>query len=167
MRKGEKGIFVVMGISVLVLMGVKMFQQSKNTEPDPGIPYYTTASNELTAEAARIMKDGKCKSCHSLWGTRDMLQAVPAPPLDAMGFFRDEEWLFAYFSAENPQNILPSRLKPEYRQPSFAEFPESDRRMLAEYIASLQVEDWYLEETKKRRYEKLTGKDYEEKDEQN
>jgi len=160
MRTGEKGIFVVMGISVLILIGVKYYQNSKNTEPDPGIPYYTTASNELTSVAARIMKEGKCHSCHSLWGTRDMLQAVPAPPLDGMGYFRDEEWLFKYFSAEVPQEILPSRLKPEYRQPSFASWPEEDRRNLAKYIASLQVEDWYLEDTKKRRYEKLTGKEY-------
>jgi len=27
-------------------------------------------------------------------------------------------------------------------------------------MASLKVEDWYLEETKKRAYEKLTGKEY-------
>lgn len=160
MRKGEKGIFVAMGISIAILAGIKVYQNAKETEPDPGIPFYSTASNELTAEAARIMKEGDCKACHSLWGTRDMMQAVPAPPLDGMGHFRDEQWLYTYFSAENPQDILPTRLKPEYRQPSFASMSEQDRRALAKYIASLQVEDWYLEETKKRRYEKLTGKEY-------
>lgn len=160
MRKGEKGIFIAMGFSILILVAIKFYQSSEQTEPDPGIPYFSTASKELTAQAARIMKEGECKSCHSLWGTRDMLQAVPAPPLDGMGYFRDEEWLFQYFSSENPQDILPSRLKPEYRQPSFASMSENDRKALAKYIASLQVEDWYLEETKKRRYEKLTGKDY-------
>lgn len=165
MRKGEKGIFIAMGISVLILIGVKIYQNSKHTEPDAGIPYFTTASKSLTASAARIMKEGNCKSCHSLWGTRELTQAVPAPPLDGMGYFRDEEWLFNYFSAENPQDILETRLKPEYRMPSFAKLPEQDRRDLAKYIASLQVEDWYLEETKKRRYEKLTGKDYKGSDE--
>ena len=160
MRKGEKGIFVAMGISVLILLGVKAYQGAKYTDPDPGIPFFTTASKQVTAEAARVMKDGNCKSCHSLWGTREMTQAVPAPPLDGMGYFRNEEWLYDYFSAANPQDILASRLKPEYRQPSFSNFSDSDRRVLAKYIASLQVEDWYLEETKKRRYEKLTGKDY-------
>jgi cytochrome c553 len=160
MRKGEKGIFIAMGVSIAILAAIKFYQTSKETEPDPGIPYFSTASKELTAEAARIMKDGDCKACHSLWGTRDFMQAVPAPPLDGMGYFRDEEWLYSYFSAEDPQSILPTRLKPEYRQPSFAHFSEQDRRALAKYIASLQVEDWYLEETKKRRYEKLTGKKY-------
>lgn len=165
MRKGEKGIFIAMGISVLVLVGVKVYQNASNPEPDLGIPYYTTASKELIASAARIMKEGNCHSCHSLWGTRDLTQAVPAPPLDGMGYFRNEEWLFTYFSSENPQSILPTRLKPQYRMPSFANMTESDRRDLAKYIASLKVEDWYLEETKKRRYEKLTGKDYKGSDE--
>lgn len=164
MRKGEKGIFIAMGVSVAILIGVKAYMHSGDSEPDPGIPYYTNASPELTANAARVMKDGDCKGCHTLWGSKDIVQAfmksVPAPPLDGMGMFRDEAWLYDYFSAENPQSILPSRLKAEYRQPSFASFPEKDRRDLAKYIASLKVEDWYLEETKKRRYEKLTGKDY-------
>ncbi|MDH5544344.1 MAG: cytochrome c [Gammaproteobacteria bacterium] len=162
MRKGEKGIFIAMLVSVVILAAIKFAKESQETEPDPGIPFYTTADKNLTSEAARIMKDGKCKSCHSLWGTRELTQAVPAPPLDGMGYFRDEKWLYEYFSAENPQDILPSRLKPEYRHPSFATYQETDRISLAKYIASLQVEEWYLEETKKRRYEKLTGLDYNE-----
>jgi hypothetical protein len=44
--------------------------------------------------------------------------------------------------------------------PSFSDIPEEDRRMLAKYIASLKVKDWYLEEAKKARYEKLTGKEF-------
>ena len=77
-----------------------------------------------------------------------------------MGSLRDEEWLYTYFSAEDPQSIVPSRLKLKYRMPSFAKIPDADRRMLAKYISSLKVEDWYLEETKKSAYEKLTGQDY-------
>jgi len=37
-------------------------------------------------------------------------------------------------------------LKPEYRMPSFKDMPETDRRVLARYLASLKVEDWYLDE---------------------
>lgn len=44
--------------------------------------------------------------------------------------------------------------------PSYAHLPEQDRKVLAAYMASLKVKDWYLEETKKAEYEKLTGKDY-------
>jgi sulfur-oxidizing protein SoxX len=44
--------------------------------------------------------------------------------------------------------------------PSFAEIPDEDRKMLARYISSLKVRDWYLEESKKSAYEKLTGKEY-------
>ena len=101
-----------------------------------------------------------CKKCHSLWGVRDFTQSVPAPSLDGMGMFRSEEWLYEYFSAKNPQEILPSRLKAEYRMPSLSSATEKERRDLANYIFSLKVEDWYLEETTKARYEKLTGKEY-------
>ena len=92
-----------------------------------------------------------------LWGTRDLTLAVPAPALDGIGSLRDEAWLYTYFSSENPQSMLPSRLKPQYRMPSYAKLPEEDRRVLAQYMASLKVEDWYLPEAKKAEYEKLTG----------
>jgi len=161
MRKGEKGIFIAMGISVLILIAVKVYMASKEEGEDPGIPFFTTAPKEIVNAAAKIMHDVKCHDCHSLWGIKELTQAVPAPALDGMGAFRTEEWLFTYFSAENPQEILPSRLKPEYRMPSLSKLSEQERRDLAKYVASLQVEDWYLEDTKKARYEKLTGKKYE------
>ena len=44
--------------------------------------------------------------------------------------------------------------------PSYAQLPESERRLLASYMASLKVKDWYLEETRKAEFEKLTGKEY-------
>jgi hypothetical protein len=44
--------------------------------------------------------------------------------------------------------------------PSFSQLPESDRHALAGYMASLKVKDWYLEETRKAEFEKLTGKEY-------
>jgi len=160
MRKGEKGIFVVMAISVFILIGVKFYQNSKNEGEDPGIPFYSTANKEITDSAAKVMHFVGCNKCHSMWGIKNFSQSVPAPSLDGMGVFRTEEWLYAYFSAEKPQEMLSTRLKPEYRMPSLAYLTEKERRDLASYIFSLKVKDWYLEETKKARYEKLTGKDY-------
>ncbi len=160
MKKGEKGILV--GIAV-VSVGMMLFQGvmiSQDTEPDPGIPFYSTAPKEVQAQASVLYRKYACRDCHSLWGLRSVLQAVPAPSLDGMGSLRSEEWLYAYFSAENPQAILPSRLKPRFRMPSFAHLPESERRLLARYVASLKVEDWYLKETQKAAYEKLTGEEY-------
>jgi len=43
--------------------------------------------------------------------------------------------------------------------PSYAELPEQERRMLAQYMASLQVKDWYLPRLKKAEHHALTGED--------
>ena len=157
MRKGEKLIIGLMVASVVILLSIKLFSGGDEEGEDRGIPFYSTASSELTSTAARLIKENKCKECHSLWATKDLTISVPAPALDGMGMFRSEEWLFEYFSSETPQDMLPTRLKPQYRMPSFAQLSEQDRRDLAKYVASLKVEDWYLEETNKARQEKLTG----------
>jgi len=160
MRKGEKGILVGIGVFAVVVMVAKGLMISQDKEEDPGIPFYTTASHELARKASVLYRKYNCRDCHSLWGIRNIMQAVPAPSLDGMGSLRDEKWLYSYLSAKNPQEIIPSRLKPRFRMPSFADIPEADRRLLASYLSSLKVKDWYLEETKKSAYEKLTGKDY-------
>jgi len=160
MKKGEKGVLIGITAFVLVAMVVKGWMVSQEEGKDPGIPFYSTASPELSAKASVLYRKYNCRDCHALWGLRNIMQAVPAPSLDGMGSLRDEEWLYNYFSAEDPQSIIPSRLKARFRMPSFAGIPEADRRMLARYISSLKVEDWYLEETKKTAYEKLTGKEY-------
>jgi len=161
MRKGEKIIFGAMFASVVVLAVVKVNKHSQDEGEDPGIPFYSTATPVVEKSAAKTMHLFNCKKCHSIWGVRDFTQSVPAPSLDGMGMFRSEEWLYEYFTSENPQEILPSRLKAEYRMPSLSSATEQERRDLASYVASLKVEDWYFEETKKARYEKLTGKEYE------
>ena len=107
-----------------------------------------------------VYRKQSCKDCHSLWTVRNMLDNVPAPILDGLGSLHSEEWFYQYFSSANPQAIVPSRLKQEFRMPSYAQLPESDRRLLASYMASLKVKDWYLEETRKAEFEKLTGKEY-------
>jgi len=158
MKQGEKLVLLVI---VVMVVGTSAYQLlSREPGPDKGIPFHSTASSELASAAMAIYKRNDCKDCHSLWTERDMLQAVPAPALDGIGSLHDEQWFYRYFSAPNPQEIIPSRLKKQYRMPSYAKLPEQERRTLASYMASLKVEDWYLEETRKSEYEKLTGKDY-------
>lgn len=159
MRKGEVLILGLIGLSIAVLA----LMRRPVEEADRGvkeIPFYTTADAALREKAGRIYRRNGCKRCHSLWSTRDVMQAVPAPALDGIGSLRDEAWFYRYFSAEDPQSILPSRLKSEYRMPSYAYLTEGERRTLARYMASLKVKDWYLEEVRKAEYEKLTGKEY-------
>lgn len=159
MKRGEKGILILIAVIVLIMMGYNFWHVE--TEPaDRGIPYYSTASTELTRDAMEVYHQQGCKECHSLWTVRNMMEFVPAPILDGMGSLHTEEWFYQYFSAPNPQAILPSRLKPKWRMPSYAQIPEHDRRLLASYMASLQVKDWYLQQTRKAEYEKLTGKEY-------
>lgn len=159
MKRGEKGILAVIAVIVLGLMA-RNFWHVETEQADKGIPYYSTASTELTRDAMEVYHRQGCKGCHSLWTVRNMLESVPAPILDGMGSLHDEEWFYQYFSAPSPQAILPSRLKLEYRMPSYAQLPEHDRHLLASYMASLKVKDWYLQETRKAEYEKLTGKEY-------
>ncbi len=159
MRAGEKGILILIGVIVVGLMGYRAFKLTVD-EADPGIPFYTTASHDEKRRAELIYKRNGCENCHSLWLVRDMMSSVPAPALDGIGSIRDEAWFYNYFSAEQPQTILPSRLKAEFRMPSYAHLPEEERRLLAAYMGSLKVKDWYLYETKKSEYEKLTGEPY-------
>ncbi len=157
MKKGEKGI--LLGIAAVVLLGGvwKLVQLKDIDEKDMRIPFYSEASVEVRDRAAFLIKQYDCKDCHTLWGTRNVMQSVPAPPLDGIGSLKTEAWLYEYLSSENPQSILPTRLKPEYRMPSYAHMPEADRRILAKYLASLKVEDWYLDEVKRVEREKLYG----------
>ncbi len=159
MRAGEKGILILIGVIVVTLMGYRTFKLVVD-EPDPGIPFYTTASHDVKRTAELIYKRNGCDACHALWLVRNMMSSVPAPALDGIGSLRDEAWFYEYLSAEQPQSILPSRLKKEFQMPSYAHLPAQERRLLASYMASLKVEDWYLHETKKAEHEKLTGKPY-------
>jgi sulfur-oxidizing protein SoxX len=164
MKKGEKGILAVIAMAVVAAVGYKSFTVSQNTEEDKGIPFYSTAATRVQHQAGNLMRELNCRDCHkysgAFGGVTSLVQNVPAPPLDGIGSLRDEQWFYRYFSAENPQSILPSRLKLEFQMPSYASLTEAERRLLASYMASLKVEDWYLEETKKTEFEKLTGKPY-------
>ncbi len=155
MRRGELAVLAAIGL--LVGAGVIRAAVERPTARDREIPFYSTAPAALAQTAGDLLRHYDCRQCHSLWTTRDPLQAVPAPMLDGMGALRSEAWLFDYLSAPDPQAILPSRLKPEYRHPSYAGMPPADRRVLARYLASLQVRDWYLDQTRRLEHDKLTG----------
>lgn len=159
MRAGEKWILSIMVVLVSAAMVWNFLKQRDSTEQDREIPFYTDAAPELVLSASDIYKRHNCKSCHTLWTLRDIMRSVPAPALDGIGSLRSEEWFYQYFSAENPQQIVPSRLKQEYQMPSFAHLPEEERRTLAAYMASLKVKDWYLEEARLAHCRKLTGED--------
>ncbi len=162
MRRGEKGIFIVMAIIVGAAMVKRMVEnESVNTARDREIPFYTTFSKAENEKALDLIRDNHCKECHSLWGgAATMMQSVPAPRLDGIGSIRDEKWFYAYLSSSDPQSILPSRMKPEFRMPSYAKIPDSDRQEIAKYLSSLKVKNWYLMDTRKAEYEKLTGKEF-------
>jgi hypothetical protein len=158
MKRGEKAVLLLIGLLVAAGMARSLFHTEEKHDHD--IPFYSTATPEVAREATDLYRKYGCKDCHSLWTMKDMLQSVPAPMMDGIGSLRSEAWLYGYLSAANPQAIIPSRLKKEYRMPSYANMPEAERRMLVGYLASLKVKDWYLEQTQKAEFEKLTGKEY-------
>ncbi len=157
MRRGER--MVLGALALLVVAGVVRALVSTPQPRDQEIPFYSTAPEAVARPAMDLYRANGCKSCHTLWTLRDLTQAVPAPMLDGIGSLRDEQWLYDYLSAPDPQRVLPSRLKPRYRMPSYRELPEADRHLLASYLASLKVKDWYLDETRRLERQKLTGED--------
>ena len=159
MRKGEKNVLLIIAGIVVLLMGLNIYRQTQETEHATEIPFYSTADTNLKVQGSAVYKRLECKGCHSLWTVRDMMRSVPAPALDGIGSLRDEQWLYNYLSAANPQSILPSRLKPEYRMPSYSHLDAEERHILARYLSSLKVKDWYLEQTRKAECTKLTGEE--------
>jgi L-cysteine S-thiosulfotransferase len=155
MKRGEKAVLALIGL--FLVAGVVRSQLHVEGKHDRDIPFYSTAAPEVARKAMDIYRSNGCKSCHTLWTLRDMLQFVPAPMLDGIGSLRSETWLYQYLSSPNPQAILPSRLKKEYQMPSYASLPDDERHLLAQYLASLKVQDWYLDQTKQAEQEKLTG----------
>ena len=158
MKKGEKIIALVIVVMLCFAVGRNLLSPKEKVEHANEIPFYSSASHDIKREASDLYKDLKCRDCHRLWGVNNITQFVPAPSLDGIGSIRSESWLYDYFSSENPQAILPTRLKKEYKMPSYATLPEEKRRLLAQYFSSLKVKDWYLDEVKRMEQEKLTGK---------
>jgi cbb3-type cytochrome oxidase cytochrome c subunit len=157
MKSGEK--FVLISIIGLLAFGIVRTLTHVEESHESEIPFYSTASANVASKATDIYRTYTCRSCHSLWSLKDVMQSVPAPMMDGIGSLHTEEWIYAYLSSSNPQSIIPSRLKKKYQMPSYANMPEADRRLLANYLASLKVKDWYLEQTKNEEHDKLTGED--------
>jgi L-cysteine S-thiosulfotransferase len=160
LKGGEVLVLAVIAVVVGGLMVRTVIGLRSPRELDRGIPFYSTATPALNRQAGDLYRRENCRQCHSLWTLRSPFESVPAPALDGIGSLHSEDWFFRYFSATDPQSILPSRLKREYRMPSLAALPEAERHTLAQYMASLKVKDWYLEDTRRAEYEKLTGKAY-------
>lgn len=157
MKRGEKNLLLGIAAVIVLLMVVNGVRQGSVKEHDRELPFYTTADNDLEHRGGMLLKELECRECHSLWSVRDILRNVPAPALDGIGSLRDREWLYNYFSAKNPQAILPSRLKKEYQMPSYAYLDEAQRNLLTDYIFSLKVRDWYLKDARTAECRKLTG----------
>ncbi len=161
-KTGEIVLAAVLGL--MVAGGVVRAIVHRPTAQDGEIPFYSTAPAPLATAATELIHRYSCRDCHSLWTTRNAMQAVPAPMLDGIGSLRSAQWLYDYLSAPDPQAILRSRLKVEYRHPSHAaDMSAADRRTLADYLASLRVKDWYLDQTRRLEHDKLTGDDTAEK----
>ncbi|MBL1352899.1 MAG: cytochrome c [Zetaproteobacteria bacterium] len=159
MRSGDKLIVGLVGLVLVAAIGNGIYTANHPLE-DKGIPFYSTLSEIEQVKGADLYRDLSCRNCHTIWAVKNIMETIPAPSLDGIGSLRSETWLYDYFSAKDPQSILPTRLKKKYAQPSYASLPEEKRRLLAKYFASLKVKDWYLQETKAAEYKKLTGKIY-------
>jgi len=159
MRPGDK---LIVGLVGLILVGAigKGIYTAYNPIKDKGIPFYSTLSEEEQSKGSDLYRNLGCRNCHTIWAVKNVMETVPAPSLDGIGSLRSEAWLYKYFSAKDPQTIIPTRLKKKYAMPSYAGLSEEKRRFLAKYFASMKVKDWYLEEVKAAEYKKLTGNAY-------
>jgi len=158
--KLKRGEWVLVGVIALIVVGAMLkallFPPPAIKETDK-VPFYTTSDQETQRKASDLYRRLGCRDCHSLWAVRNIMQFVPAPMLDGIGSWRSEAWLYRYFSSKDPQSIIPSRMKPKYRMPSYAHLSEPHRRLLARYFSSLKVKDWYLQQARDAEFEKLTG----------
>jgi len=149
---------ILLFAGALVVAMVQSMIKPSVQKAENELPYYTSADASLERAGSDLYRSLQCRNCHSIWSVKSVYQSVPAPSLDGIGSLRSEAWLYRYFSAENPQEILPTRLKEKYKMPSYAHLSEEERQTLAKYFASLRVRDWYLDETIKAEQKKLTGK---------
>jgi len=150
---------ILLFVATLIFAVVQsIVSPTKQDTGKQGLPFYSTADAALARSGSQLYQKLKCQTCHTIWAVKNLYETVPAPSLDGIGSLRSEEWLYQYFSSENPQALLPTRLKNEYKMPSYSYLSKDDRIVLSRYFASLKVRGWYLEETKKAEQKKLTGK---------
>jgi len=149
---------ILLFAAALIVGSLQSMIKPTNETGDKGLPYYSTADKALERAGSDLYRSLQCRNCHTIWSVKSIYQTVPAPSLDGIGSLRSEDWLYRYFSSENPQSMLATRLKTKYKMPSYAHLTENERQVLAKYFASLRVKDWYLDETIRAEQKKLTGK---------
>ncbi len=159
MRKGERNILVGITRTVVSWMILSGLRKKRERKKDRPLPFYTTSTDQQNRQAMDIYRRYDCKSCHALWTVKDIMRTVPAPALDGIGSLKSRDWLYRYLSSDNPQDILPSRLKAEFRMPSYASMPKDELNILVDYLASLKAKDWYLEDLRRSECRKLTGEE--------
>ena len=132
MKLGEKIIF---GLSGLILIAGIIFSYSVMKQPIP-VSWVVEDSPEAQKGQVVFRKNG-CKNCHMLLGNG----ANKGPDLDGMGNRRDRAWLEAYLSAENPQDILPSKTNDYYKMPSWSKLSKEDRDNLISFLLAQKSKD--------------------------
>lgn len=138
MRAGEKFIWIGSGIIVIFALFVGTIIALK---PPPAM--YKIVETPLSLEGDKIYKNEGCRACHEIFGNG----GNKGPKLDAVGKRRTREWLEMYLSADRPQDIIPTKQESNYyAMPSFKKLSEGDRRLLIEYLMSLQGDDPTYEE---------------------
>ena len=148
---------ILLVVALVVGVAQSIIKPTKNNG-EKGLPFYSTANKQVLQKGSDLYHSLQCRNCHVVWSVKSLYETVPAPSLDGIGSLRSEAWLYRYFSSENPQSMLPTRLKAKFKMPSYAGLSEPERRLLAKYFSSLRVKDWYLNETIRAEQKKLTGK---------
>ena len=150
-------VIILLALTFVVAVVQSVLNPAPVDTSEKGLPFYSTAGAALERSGAELYKNLQCRSCHTIWGVKSIYETVPAPSLDGIGSWRSEEWLFAYFSSVNPQEMIPTRLKEKYKMPSYAHLSIEERDILAKYFANMKVRSWYLEDARKAEQKKLKG----------
>lgn len=133
MRAGERFIWIGAGVIVIFALFVGTLIALK---PPPDL--YKIVETPLSVEGEVIYRREGCRACHEIFGTG----GNKGPKLDSVGTRKTREWLEMYLSAERPQAIIPTRHDSSYyAMPSQMKLPAGDRRLLIEYLMSLQGTD--------------------------
>ncbi len=133
MKKGEK---VIWGMVALITVCALYAGYVVYNAPARLMPTYQVES-KVAGRGEVVYRENNCSACHRVWD----MGGHRGGALDGVGSRRDAEWLTAYLSTENPQEILPSTVKKIYQMPSFASMDADSRADLVAYLNSLKHRD--------------------------
>ncbi len=108
---------------------------SRGVEEDYN-PYYQEIT-EASEKGHQVYRKYECYKCHRIIG----MGHLPGPKLDGLASRRSREWLENYLTSPDPQKIIPSRFKKEFRMPSYASMPKKEREQLLDYLLSLKMKE--------------------------